>query len=110
MDVSGKNVKIWRKDLKRKDGKEFYKYTASIGKKMDDGTWINAYIPVFFTKKADAPDKIENGTVCDFEGFMSVESYRDKEGNVKTTPQIVITSALFDGDGFKQAEEDIPFN
>lgn len=108
MDVSAKNAKIWRKDIEGKNG-TFHKYSVSVSKKTQDGKYVNAYIPVVFSKKADAPDKIENGALCDFEGFMSVESYTDREGNTRNTPQIVIMSALFEEDGFEQAEAEIPF-
>lgn len=108
MDVSAKKAKIWRKEFEGKNG-TFYRYTTSVSKKTQDGKYVNAYIPIYFSKKADAPDKIENGALCDFEGFMSVEFYTDKDGNTKCTPQIVVTSALFDGDGFAQAEEELPF-
>lgn len=108
MDVSAKNAKIWRKDIEGKNG-TFHKYSVSVSKKTQDGKYVNAYIPVVFSKKADAPDKIENGALCDFEGFMSVESYTDREGNTRNTPQIVIMSALFEEDGFEQAMGDIPF-
>lgn len=108
MEVSAKNAKIWRKDIEGKNG-TFHKYSVSVSKKTQDGKYVNAYIPVVFSKKADAPDKIENGALCDFEGFMSVESYTDREGNTRNAPQIVIMSALFEEDGFEQAEAEIPF-
>ena len=108
MEVSAKRAKIWRKDIDGKNG-TFHKYSVSVSKKMQDGKYVNAYIPVVFSKKADAPDKIENGALCDFEGFMSVESYTDRDGNTRNTPQIVIMSALFEEDGFEQAEAEIPF-
>lgn len=109
MEVSAKNAKIWRKDIEGKNG-TFYKYSVSVSKKTQDGKYVNAYIPVVFSKKADAPEKIENGALCDFEGFMSVESYTDRDGNTRNTPQIVIMSALFEEDGFEQAEAEMPFN
>ena len=108
MEVSAKKAKIWRKDIEGKNG-TFHKYTVSVSKKNQDGKYVNAYIPVVFSKKADAPEKIENGALCDFEGFMSVESYTDRDGNVRNSPQIVIMSALFEEDGFEQAEAEIPF-
>ena len=108
MEVSGKNVKVWRKDIQSKNG-VFHKYTVGISKKTQDGKYVNAYIPVVFSKKVDAPEKIENGAVIDFEGFMSVESYTDKDGNTRNSPQIVIMSAVFEDDGFAQAEAEIPF-
>lgn len=108
MEVSAKKAKIWRKDIDGKNG-TFHKYSVSVSKKTQDGKYVNAYIPVVFSKKADAPDKIENGALCDFEGFMSVESYTDRDGNTRNAPQIVIMSALFEEDGFEQAESEIPF-
>ena len=108
MEVSAKKAKIWRKDIEGKNG-TFHKYSVSVSKKTQDGKYVNAYIPVVFSKKADAPEKIENGALCDFEGFMSVESYTDRDGNTRNTPQIVIMSALFEEDGFEQAESEIPF-
>ena len=108
MEVSGKNVKVWRKDIQGKNGM-FYKYTVGISKKTQDGKYVNAYIPVVFSKRADAPEKIENGAVIDFDGFMSVESYTDKEGNTRNSPQIVIMNAVIEDDGFAQAEAEIPF-
>ena len=108
MEVSAKNAKIWRKDIEGKNG-TFYRYSVSVSKKTQDGKYVNAYIPVVFSKKSDAPEKIDNGALCDFEGFMSVESYTDREGVTRNTPQIVIMSALFEEDGFEQAEDEIPF-
>lgn len=109
MDVSEKKAKIWRKDYQGKNG-EFYRYSVSVSKKNEDGKYVNAYIPIRFSKKADAPEKIENGAVCSFEGFMSVESFKDKEGNDRNQPMIVVMSVQFeDEDSFEQMEEDIPF-
>ena len=113
MDVSAKNAKIWRKDIEGKNG-TFHKYTVSVSKKDMNGNYVNAYIPVVFSKKSGAPEKISNGVVCDFSGFMSVESFTDKEGKARTNPQIVIMEVEFaditEGvDSFEEAEEDMPF-
>ena len=113
MEVRAERAKLWRKDIEGKNG-TFYKYSVSISKKTQDGKWVNAYVPVVFSKKADAPERITNGALCNFEGFMSVESYTDREGNTRNTPQIVIMKVEFDdptegADSFEQAEEEIPF-
>lgn len=113
MEVSAKRAKIWRKDIEGKNG-TFHKYSVGVSKKTQDGKYVNAYIPVVFSKKADAPEKIPNGSLCDFDGFMSVESFTDREGNARNTPQIVIMSVEFDDptvgvDSFEQASDDIPF-
>ena len=113
MEVSAKKAKIWRKDIEGRNG-TFYKYSVSISRKNEEGKYVNAYLPVVFSKKSNAPDVISNGAICDFSGFMSVESYTDREGKTRTQPQIVIMSVDFDdptegADSFQQAEEEIPF-
>ena len=114
MDIKETNAKIWRNDIEGKDGKTFYKYKVGVSRKMQDGKWVNAYIPCVFAKKAEAPEKIPNGALASIEGFMSVESYKDREGNTRNTPQIVVMKVEFDDpttgvDSFEQAEEEIPF-
>lgn len=109
MEVKENKAKIWRRDIQGKTG-EFYRYNVSVSKKNEDGTWANAYMPIKFSKKSGAPEKISNGATCSFEGFMSVDSHRDKEGRVVNAPIIIAMSATFEGeDSFEQMEEDIPF-
>ena len=113
MEVRAEKAKIWRRDYEGKNG-TFHRYSVSVSKKNDDGEWINAYIPVLISKKAGAPQKIDNGTWCSFEGFFSVESYTDKDGKARNNPMIVITKIGFDDptagvDSFEQADDDIPF-
>lgn len=114
MEVSAKKAKIWRKDYEGKNG-TFYRYSVSVSKKTEEGRYVNAYIPVVFSRKSNAPDVISNGALCDFSGFMSVDSYTDKDGNTRNNPQIVIMKVDFDDategvDTFETAEEEIPFN
>lgn len=109
MDVKENKAKIWRRDIQSRNG-EFYRYNVGISRKNEDGSWTNAYMPIKFSKKSGAPEKIENGATCSFEGFMSVDSYKDKEGRAVNTPIIIAMSVTFDGqDSFEQMEEDIPF-
>ena len=116
MDISGKGVKIWRKDVQGKNG-TFYRYSVSVSSKKEDGSWASAYMPIRFAKKANMPEKITNGAKCDFNGFLSVYEYRDEEGNTRKSFQIIAMRAvLTDGgdpsegaDSFEQLEEDLPF-
>ncbi len=113
MEVSARKAKIWRKDIEGRNG-TFYRYSVGVSKKTEDGNYVNAYIPVVFSRKSNAPEKISNGAVCDFSGFMSVESYTDREGNTKNSPQIVVMKVNFEDstegvDSFEEAEVDIPF-
>ena len=114
MEVKAEKAKIWRKDYEGKNG-TFYRYSVSVSKKKEDGSYVNAYMPILFSKKSGAPEVIENGTLCGFSGFMSVDSYTDKEGHERNTPMIVAMKVAFDndpadmGDDFAQAEEEILF-
>lgn len=116
MDVTARNARIWRRDFEGKNG-TFYRYTVGISKKMEDGSYLTAYMPIKFTKNANMPEKIENGAKCDFGGFLSVDTYKDREGNeVKQITVIAMTARLTDGgdpsedvDSFESAEDDIPF-
>ena len=114
MDVSERNARIWRRDIEGKNG-TFYRYTTSVSSKNQDGSYSNAYMDIKFSKKSGAPEKIENGAKCDFNGFMTVESYKDKEGKEHNRPVIMVMECAFEndpedmGDSFSQAEDEIPF-
>ena len=116
MNVSDKGAKIWRKDIESKKG-TFYRYSVSVSKKREDGTYASVYVPIIFAKKANMPEKITNGAKCDYGGFLSVDERPDREGNTIRTLQIVAMNArLTDADdpsegvdSFAEAEMDIPF-
>lgn len=116
MDVSAKGAKVWRKDIEGRNG-TFYRYTVSVSSKREDGSWASKYMPIRFAKKANMPEKIENGAKVDFSGFLSVDERPDKEGNTVSEFTIIAMRArLTDGgdpsegvDSFAEAETDIPF-
>ena len=116
MNISEKGIKVWRKEIPSKNG-TFYRYSVSISKKREDGSYANKYMPIRFAKKSNMPEKISNGAKCDFSGFLSVEERPDKDGNTITEFVIVAMNAsLVDGgdptegaDSFEQLEEEIPF-
>lgn len=117
MDISGKGVKIWRKEVPGKNG-TFYRYSVSIGKKREVGSYANKYMPIKFAKRANMPEKISNGAKCDFSGFLSVEERPDRESGNTISEFVIIAmnATLVDGgdptegaDSFEQLEDDIPF-
>ena len=123
IDVTGKNCKLWIPDHKREDGSVWHTYTVGVSKKDMDGHWVNAYQDILFTKNAGFSDDIPNGTVFDFEGWMSVKTYKDRDGKEVRRPVIMVNKANFEYDrgqaradsyeqldGFEQASDDIPFN
>lgn len=116
MNVSEKNARVWRKDIEGKRG-TFYRYSVGVSKKLEDGSYLTSYMPIIFAKNAHMPEKIENGAKCDFSGFLSVDSYPDKEGHeVKQIVIIAMKATLTeaddpteDVDSFESIEEEIPF-
>lgn len=115
MNVSEKNCRIWRKDFEGKNG-TFHRYSISFrGKKADGSYTPYCYMDIKFSKKSGAPEKITNGATCEFEGFLSADSYTNKDGKEVVTPQIVVTKVKFDGDAedvgdnFEEMSEEIPF-
>ena len=46
-------------------------------------------------------------SVCSF--TVAVNNGKDKDGNERNQPMIIVMSALFDEDSFEQADGDIPF-
>lgn len=119
IDIKGTNCKVWRQEHDRNDGSKWFSYTVGVSRKNMDGSWTNGYQKADFSKNSGAPDIIPNGARCDFEGFMTVKTRKDKEGKEIKESIIMITSVEFkdlgkpgedDLDTFEQMEEDIPFN
>lgn len=120
MDISGKKTKVWRKDVEGRNG-TFHRYSVAVSSKREDGSYASVYLPIKFAKKCNAPEKIPNGTECDFKGFLSVDTYRDRDGNEVRNLSIIAMEVYFDEneiedglgreveDSFQEAEDDIPF-
>lgn len=113
MDINGKNVKLWVNSVQTKDGKTFPSYSVGIGKKNKDGSFTNMYLRVKFGKDVYIPNELPNGAEMDFDGFLTVDSYTDRNGNEVKNPALFITSVqfhnIYDTEGFAEAEADIPF-
>lgn len=109
--VAYKKIKIWRKDFVKDDGSELHFYSISNSSQMQDGSWINAYLPLYFTKNANAPERISNGAIADLDGFMSARKGKDGKGeNVLVVTKVSFEDeTLAEVDSFTAAEEDIPF-
>ena len=118
IDVTGKNCKLWIKEHEGRDNRKWNSYSIGVSKKDMSGTYINAYQDVTFTRNVDVSN-IPNGTLFDFEGWMSAKTRKDKDGNSRNYPVITINKANFRydpkasaesyQDSFESLEEDIPF-
>ena len=118
ISITGNYARIWVKEHQKSDGTKWHSYNIGIGKKRQNGTYVNAYMKVKFGKSVDMPSVLPNGTkIENFEGFMSVDDYIKGEQVVKE-PMLVITKAEFPDlvpdiidvpDSFSQLDEQIPF-
>ena len=123
IDVSGKNVKLWKNERQSRNGGTWFDYSIGIFKKAQDGKYVNAYVKCKFSSKLSVPNELPNGASMDFEGFLTPDVYKDRNGQEVKRDMIMITQVKFhdvygddggydtyDGvDSFSQAEDDIPF-
>lgn len=124
LDVKGKNVKLWIQKRPYRDGGTWNDYSIGVSKRNQDGTYTNGYIKVRFGKDLIVPADIPNGTNMDFEGYIALDAYKGKDGNMVKKDMIIITKVAFTdlkndmtassdyddiGDSFSEAEDDIPF-
>lgn len=124
MNITGEDTRLWVNERQRADGSKWFDYSVGISKKTEDGHYVNTYMKVRFAKSVNIPTDLPNGTKMDYEGFITVDSYTDKEGNEVKRPMAMITKADFyiEGQrpktveysedqiaGFSAAEEDVPF-
>lgn len=110
------NTKIWRNDIETENG-TYYAYSVSVSSKNQDGSWDNAYLPVRFSKSANAPAKIHNGTIANLEGFLTTRKRKDGKNEVQfmvmyynsDEEPVPVADDSDLPDNFAQAESDIPF-
>lgn len=112
VDVKGTNCKLWISTHSGSNG-EFNTFSVGVSNKDMDGNYINAYQDVVFTRNSGISPDIKNGTVFDFEGWMSARTRKSKDGREYTKPVIVIKKANFRTDdvedNYTELDEDIPF-
>lgn len=116
MDVSGSKAKVWVNEHQKRDGGKWYDYNVGIGKKKQDGSYVNMYIRVKFAKELELPEDIPNGTMMEnYEGYMTIDDYTSREGETVKRPLVIITKANFPEldadipDSYEQLDEDMPF-
>lgn len=116
MDVSGSKAKVWVNEHQKRDGGKWYDYNVGIGKKKQDGSYVNMYIRVKFAKELGLPEDIPNGTMMEnYEGYMTIDDYTSREGETVKRPLVIITKADFPEldadipDSYEQLDEQIPF-
>lgn len=112
IDVSAKNVKLWKNEHEGRKG-TWYSYSISASKRMQDGSYKNKGMKVF--TKNGIPAEVPNGAMCDIEGFITLDVWDGRDGEVSNIAIYATEIKFHDhesqdyGDNFAQAEEDIPF-
>lgn len=117
IDIKGKNVKLWKNEHETKDGRKFCTFSVSASRKMQDGTYRNKSVKLNTSKTIKIPNDVPSGTMVDFEGFLTLDVYTDRDGNEKSEVAIFVTDLKYqeffpsadDDDSFEQMAEDIPF-
>jgi hypothetical protein len=111
INVDCKNVKLWKNEHEGRKG-TFYTYSVSVSKKMKDGTYKNKSMKVY--PKDGLPSDLPNGATCDIEGFLTLDIFQGRDGEVMN-PMIYANNIKFhdydfdDVDGYEQLDADIPF-
>ena len=110
INVDCKNVKLWKNEHEGRKG-TFYTYSVSVSKKMKDGTYKNKSMKVY--PKDGLPSDLPNGSTCDIEGFLTLDIFQGRDGEVMN-PMIYANNIKFhdyepDYDSYEQLDEDVPF-
>lgn len=111
INVECKNVKLWKNEHEGRKG-TFYTYSVSVSKKMKDGSYKNKGMKVY--PKDGLPNDLPNGATCDIEGFLTLDIFQGRDGEVMN-PMIYANTIKFhdyepdDYDSFEQLDSEIPF-
>lgn len=76
---------------KGKKKKEFVKWSTTIGRKDEDGEYVNYYLRVRFAGDASEPETDGLHQIDVGNAFLSVESYTNRDGDDVVNPVLVVT-------------------
>ena len=88
MNISGK-INLFVEDKTTSEGRAFKVFNATLSHKNEDGSYINASIPVVFGKENFSEEKksaLKSGVAYLLnvtKGFLDVKAYTDKNGDNK---------------------------
>ena len=115
LNISGNDVKIWVNEREGRNGK-FKTYSISVGKKVED-KYINKYVKVRLARDIGSSQTIWDGARVDFEGFPTIDVYKDKDGKEHRDIMIFIQRLRVTSDGeesvgfddYAEVNEAVPF-
>ena len=123
MNVTGEREKLWVNHHEREDGSVWNDYAVSVSSKNKDGSYKNVSVKMQFAKSVQLPEVVHNGSLITYKGFMTVDSYKDRNGNEVKRPMVMAMEATIEGEkkpvpsyddvaedyGFEMADDEIPF-
>lgn len=71
--------------------KKFVKWSTTIGRKDEDGEYVNYYLRVRFAGDATEPETDGLHQIDVGNAFLSVESYENRDGDEVVNPVLVVT-------------------
>lgn len=83
INVEARNIKLWKNAREGRDGRKWYTYSVSVPRKMADGSYENKSLRLFTARDISIPDEIPNGALVDIDGFLTLDIYEGKDGEVK---------------------------
>lgn len=92
-EISGEMM-VFGNERKTRKGKPFISYAATVGRKDQDGKWHNMYFNVGFPKDED-PEIVGGFRITVKSGFLSFDTFTDKDGYEHHTPRVVVTAFEF---------------
>lgn len=119
LDINFENVRLWVNAHQRPDGSKWNTYAVSTSSKNEAGDYVNKSLKVKMTKNVQIPEDIVNGELVTIRGFLSNETYMDKNGERRVEHIAVAQEVDFmnrlgardpePADSFDALEEDMPF-
>lgn len=97
--ITGK-CKVFRNEFQNKNGGTFVKYKIGFSKKLQDGSYQNAYKTVRFRKGVELPHMAD---IEILEGWETFEKYKNKDGK-EVTEWVVFVNDYSDASPFVPPE------
>lgn len=101
MNITGK-TKLFIKPVKGADGNIAFAYQTSVGRKSEDGNYVNISLDVYFAKENFPKEKLaklDSKYAYDLEiedGFLSVRTW-EKDGEIRRAPCVQVLKAKITG-------------
>lgn len=87
MSIYGNTFTTKKKGKKKK----FVKWSTTVGRKGEDGEYVNYYLRVRFAGDASEPETDGLHQIDVGNAFLSVESYTNRDGDDVVNPVLVVT-------------------